>query len=927
MKKNWLFIFILFVPAILMGQKIYKIDASNIKQELKTDFLRMGNPGPDGREIRINNRYMAIGGRPVVPVMGEVHFSRVPRSQWEESILKMKACGVNVIASYIFWNHHEEVEGQFDWSGNKDLRAFVELCQKHDLYVYPRVGPWCHGEVRNGGTPDWILRKKQIKDRSGHPVYQAYVRRYFGEIARQLHDLYLKDNGPVIGIQLENEYWYAKAGEAHIRWLKETALQCGMDVPMYTVTGWNNGSVPPGEVIPLWGGYADAPWADHIHKEIDESYFSFSAFHNDERIGNERAQHEGQYMDYDNYPYFTCEMGIGIQNTYHRRLVISPIDGLTMVTAKLGSGSNLIGYYIFTGGSNPHGLLHPTEEDQGETGYWTQVPAKSYDFQAAIRESGERSPAYDQLKKLHYFLNEFGEQLAPMVPVIGQAGNNELQYAIRAGKESAFLFGINYCRYVPKPLRCDIQFEVRLASETVRLPSCGVEIPDSSVFIWPVNMKLGNILLKYATAQPLCQVDDVSVFFQNAGIDAEFLFDAASVEKISSANGTVTRHNKEYLVSNLTPGTGCIISLTGKDGQEQKIIVLSPEDALQAWLFLHKGKKDFYLSEAGMYMNGDRLNIYGENPVMQFKKLGSGTTVRINGTTVNGRSSGMFTEFEVSSPARSVAVKAEPNHIFDDAVWLKTAEDDLPENKQLFHRFFLKEFSLDNPSEIQDGTLFLFPPSSCRINVNNRWVNQEIIPGKMNMPDLTAYLQKGENVLYLDFPFTKGEKVFAARMSVTFSNTDRIEFSTDSSWLTKDMYNYPSLLKDYGTLVAPETVPAPANAKEITCDGFKEWKIYIPYHYSNNLNAVYLHLDYTGDRAELYAGHLLVADDYNSQTTWRIGLNRLDVNPEGQNLKLRIYPLSPGNRIFFDRPPEKGEAGEALLQDIKVIPEYRLTGE
>ena len=86
--------------------------------------------------------------------MGEFHYARYPASEWEREILKMKAGGVDIVATYVFWIHHEEVEGQFDWSGQRDLRRFVELCGRHGMYAWVRVGPWAHGESRNGGLPD-----------------------------------------------------------------------------------------------------------------------------------------------------------------------------------------------------------------------------------------------------------------------------------------------------------------------------------------------------------------------------------------------------------------------------------------------------------------------------------------------------------------------------------------------------------------------------------------------------------------------------------------------------------------------------------------------------------------------------------------------------------------------------------------------------
>jgi len=203
------------------AQKIYSLDASVIKTEIKSGHLKMGNCGVSGKEILVNNRYLTLGGKPIIPVMGEVHYTRVPKSQWEDVVLKMKACGINIVATYVLWIHHEEIEGQFDWDGNKDYRAFVKLCAKHGLWVYPRIGPWCHAEVRNGGTPDWILQKNNLKDRSNDPAYLHYADEWYKQVALQLKGLMYKDGGPVIGIQLENEYRLGKAGEDHMLTLKK----------------------------------------------------------------------------------------------------------------------------------------------------------------------------------------------------------------------------------------------------------------------------------------------------------------------------------------------------------------------------------------------------------------------------------------------------------------------------------------------------------------------------------------------------------------------------------------------------------------------------------------------------------------------------------------------------------------------------------
>ena len=142
----------------------------------------------------------------MLPVMGEFHFSRYPPQYWEDEILKMKAAGVNVIATYIFWIHHEEIEGEFDWTGQRDLRHFVELCSqtRHVCLCAPRS---LGSRRKSQWWPAGLAAKKQPENvRTNDPDYLAHVARLYREIALQLRGLLWKDGGPVIGAQLENEY-------------------------------------------------------------------------------------------------------------------------------------------------------------------------------------------------------------------------------------------------------------------------------------------------------------------------------------------------------------------------------------------------------------------------------------------------------------------------------------------------------------------------------------------------------------------------------------------------------------------------------------------------------------------------------------------------------------------------------------------------
>ncbi|MFQ9873244.1 MAG: beta-galactosidase, partial [Oscillospiraceae bacterium] len=169
---------------------------------LRSGHLKMGDTSADGIRFEVNNLYAVWDSMPVIPIMGEFHYSRYDARQWETELIKMKSCGISVVASYLMWIHHEEEEGIFDFNGNRNVREFVKLCEKLGLQVFLRPGPWVHGEMRNGGFPDWLLRKP-FSLRENDEGYLFYVRRLFQEYFRQLKGLLYCDGGPIIGIQLE----------------------------------------------------------------------------------------------------------------------------------------------------------------------------------------------------------------------------------------------------------------------------------------------------------------------------------------------------------------------------------------------------------------------------------------------------------------------------------------------------------------------------------------------------------------------------------------------------------------------------------------------------------------------------------------------------------------------------------------------------
>jgi len=583
---------ILFAAVCSHAQSVsrIRIDASQPFADPAPASYREGSArSPSGTVLGVNSRYLTLDGRPWLPVMGEFHFSRYPEAKWEEEILKMKAAGVNIVATYVIWIHHEEIEGQFDWQGQRDLRRFTQLCARHRMYVVARIGPWDHGEVRNGGFPDWVAKKSPT--RVNDPVYLSEVRAWYSQVSEQLKGLLWKDGGPVVGIQLENEYSQRGpgAGEEHILELKKMAIESGLDVPLYFVTGWDNAVIPAGEVLPLYGGYPDAPWDASLAKRAPEEVYAYRF--QGRAAANVKASN-AQITAGASLPFLTAELGGGNQVTYHRRPVIEPDDIAAVFPVMLGSGVNLYGTYMFQGGENPDGMLTTLEESQA-TGYPNDLPVKSYDFQAPLSEFGEERASFRKMKVFQYFLNDFGAGLAPMTvhaPDVVPKGPEDFtvpRVSVRSKGDAGFIFMNNYVRGYPMPPRESIQFEIELPGGPIVVPRRPVTIPSGAYFIWPFNLRLDGMNLRYSTSQLFTRLDDAgrdTVYFEAVrGIEPEFTFDAAGIRSLHASSGRTTNDSGIVSISEIKPGVDSAIDLVSAEGRNIRIVVLTPEEAEDAW--------------------------------------------------------------------------------------------------------------------------------------------------------------------------------------------------------------------------------------------------------------------------------------------------------------------------------------------------------
>ena len=460
---------------------------------------------------------LMIDGRRVVPVMGEVHYSRIPADEWQREVRKMKEGGVTIIATYVFWNHVEEEEGIFRWDGQRDLRRFLSVCRDEQMPVVLRVGPFCHGEVRNGGIPDWVF-SKGCKVRSQDAVFLSLVERLYRQIFTQVQGLQWKDGGPVIAAQFDNEY---RGSGDYLMALKNIALGIGFDLPFYTRTGWPELAkpVPFGEMLPLYGDYADGFWDKDIKECVGNYYkaFQFKNFRSSTAIGTDLLgkQEEKINKGDEQYPYFTCELGGGMATAYHRRPYIYPEDTYSMALVKLGSGSNLLGYYMYHGGTNPEGRLHTLNEVQTSPATANNdMPVCTYDFQAPLGEFGQTNESYYRLRPLHLFMQDYGELLAPMEasfpsPQNVQKGDDSaLRWAYRSKDGKGFVFINNYERLQNLSAKKNVELEV-----------CGVKLPKLTVpagcmAVFPIGIDG----IRYATCQLVAHRNGMIYMMQIKGI-------------------------------------------------------------------------------------------------------------------------------------------------------------------------------------------------------------------------------------------------------------------------------------------------------------------------------------------------------------------------------------------------------------------------
>ena len=441
------------------------------------------------------------------------------------------------------------------------------------MMVIMRIGPFDHGEMRNGGLPDWLYGKP-FEVRNENPGFLDAVRKLFRQLHRQMNGHYFSQGGCIVGTQIENEYQHSSApweittgvsgewvdgghsGMDYMLALKRIMVEEGIRTPFYTATAWGGAVTPVDEALPLWGGYSYQPWLfykkDGVHPATPE--YIYRDNHNS--AVRKTYNFEPSY-DPETRPYACCEMMGGMMCSYRYRFQLDMRCVDALANTKLGSGCNLLGYYMYKGGTTPTGLRVPYLNEG-------QIPKRSYDYQAAVGEFGQIRESYGRLRAIHLFCQTFSgflEATQTVLPEYLETLDPEnlepLRCAVRAKGASGFLFVNSFQDHV--------QMKDRHGDEVIlQLPEGEVpfrfDIAAGENAILPFGIDLGGTKLDWATAQPMARLGNTWFFLAPDGMTPVYsiggeVIEARRGEAFARAGVTIMNlGRKESLGFNLYDG-------------------------------------------------------------------------------------------------------------------------------------------------------------------------------------------------------------------------------------------------------------------------------------------------------------------------------------------------------------------------------------
>jgi beta-galactosidase len=347
-------------------------------------------PAATAPRFTVDDAQFKLDGRPFVIRSGEMHYPRIPRAAWRERLRMARAMGLNTITTYAFWFLHEPEPGQWDFSGQNDLRTFIKTAAEEGLNVVLRPGPYVCAEVDFGGFPAWLLRTPGLRVRSMDARYLSASTRYFQRLAKEVRDLQSSHGGPILMLQVENEYGSFGRDHDYMRTVQSQLRKAGFDAPLFTSDG-GAGRLFEG------GTLADVPAVVNFGGGMEDAKGSIEELTAWRPHGPRMA---GEYWAgwFDHW---------GEQ--HHTQ---SPEDAARTVDWMLSQGVSF-NVYMFHGGTS-FGWIAGANYSGAEP---YMPDTTSYDYDAALDEAGRPTPKYLALRDV---IARHVKETLPPVPAAPQ---------------------------------------------------------------------------------------------------------------------------------------------------------------------------------------------------------------------------------------------------------------------------------------------------------------------------------------------------------------------------------------------------------------------------------------------------------------------------------------------------------------------------
>jgi beta-galactosidase len=313
--------------------------------------------------FRVQDGKFLLDGKPFRIISGEMHSPRIPRAYWRDRLRMAKAMGLNAVTAYVFWNEHEQTPGVFDFTGQHDVAEFIHEAQAEGLYVILRPGPYVCAEWEFGGYPAWLLKDHDIVVRSSDPKFMEPARRWLKRLGQELAPLQYGNGGPIIAVQVENEYGSFGSDHAYMEQIHKAILDAGFDKALlYTADGADE--LPAGTLPELPAVINFGP--GDAKREFPKL---------------EKFRPQGPYMNGEYWAGWFDHWG----DAHHTTDAKQQADELGWILAQ----SYSISIYMFHGGTS-FGWMNGANWDKNQY----QPDVTSYDYDSPLDESGRPAAKY-----------------------------------------------------------------------------------------------------------------------------------------------------------------------------------------------------------------------------------------------------------------------------------------------------------------------------------------------------------------------------------------------------------------------------------------------------------------------------------------------------------------------------------------------------